>query len=76
MVIRLDMVEETSMNIEIIVLGLELLPKQCVSCYFWGFYMRFWTNLKHESCSILSLENFGSCFRSIGPIDLEIKSFS
>ena len=68
--VRLDMVEETSMTIEITVLGLKLLPKQCVACYFRGFNVHFWTKLK--TCIILSLENFGSCFRSIGPIDLEI----
>ena len=44
--VRLDMVEETSMNIETTVLGLELLPKQYVACYFRGFYVHFWTNLK------------------------------
>ena len=39
--IRLDMVEETSMNIEITVLGLKLLPKQCIACYFRGALYTF-----------------------------------
>ena len=44
--------------------------------WFERFKFISWPKCLHESCSILSLENLGSCFSFIGPIDHEIWPFS